>query len=313
MRKREWALLAFVYLALAEVLSWHPVPDLSLCLIQAEHSEQATNHDEKKYCPAFHTGIIASLDAVDGFLERHDKSVVGGFTIVLAISTIGLWLATNRLWFAGERQLELLAKTASDQSRDMEKSLIAANRPWIKVEIRVGGPIVYNVNGANFTLQYVLTNIGHSPAVNVHVSPRVIFPVLSMEAESKFNPRAELEKIIAAEKARSGPSFFGHSLFPEETITQPITVTMTDDDIKLATALIGAIYPTIVGTVSYRMGLDDESHQTGFIVEIKRDDTPRPSTIQNNRWAGAIWVDEGDVPANEVRLYRSYIDGGYAD
>ncbi len=105
MRKRELALLVFIYLALAEVLSWHSVPDTSLCLIQPGHSEQSTDHNGYIYCPAFHTGIIAFLGALDGFLGRHDKSVVGGFTIVLAISTIGLWLATIGLYQAGERQL----------------------------------------------------------------------------------------------------------------------------------------------------------------------------------------------------------------
>ncbi|MGY3137193.1 hypothetical protein ACVWZM_007875 [Bradyrhizobium sp. USDA 4501] len=167
MLKRNWALIALVYLAFAEVLSWGPVPDLSLCLIKPEHGQQATNHDDKKYCPAFHTGVIASLDALDGFLEHHDKSVVGGFTIVLAISTIGLWLATNKLWRAGERQFELLAQTAADQSRDMGASIaIAKNaadasskqtealqhqlallemdqRPWLKAQFEIIKPLVF--------------------------------------------------------------------------------------------------------------------------------------------------------------------------
>jgi hypothetical protein len=115
MHKREWALLILIYLVLAEVLSWYPVPDLSLCLIQPEHSQQTSDHDKNKYCPPFHMGIIGSLDAVDGFLERHDKSVVGGFTIVLAISTIGLWLATNNLWRAGEEQRASSERIAAQQ------------------------------------------------------------------------------------------------------------------------------------------------------------------------------------------------------
>ena len=73
MDRRSWALIALVYLAFAEVLSWTPVPDLSLCLIQPEHNERAADDNGEKYCPAFHTGIVASLDAMDGFLEQHDK------------------------------------------------------------------------------------------------------------------------------------------------------------------------------------------------------------------------------------------------
>jgi hypothetical protein len=51
MLRRDWALKTLAYLAFAEVLSLAPVSDLSLCLIQPEHGEQATDHDDKKYCP----------------------------------------------------------------------------------------------------------------------------------------------------------------------------------------------------------------------------------------------------------------------
>ena len=38
-----------------------------------------------------------------------------------------MWLATNKLWEAGERELKLLAETSADQSRDMKASIAAAN------------------------------------------------------------------------------------------------------------------------------------------------------------------------------------------
>jgi hypothetical protein len=128
MLKRNWALIALVYLAFAEALSWVPVPDLSPCLIQPEDREQPTSDGDKKYCPAFHTGAAVVFENVDSFLEHHDKSVVGGFTIVLAISTIGLWLATNKLWEAGEKQFGLLSESAAAQSRDMQESIGVAKQ-----------------------------------------------------------------------------------------------------------------------------------------------------------------------------------------
>jgi hypothetical protein len=128
MLKRNWALIALVYLSLAEALSLAPVPDLALCLIQAEHGQQAADHDDKKYCPSLHVAATLAIEKIDVFLERHDKSVLGGFTIVLAISTIGLWLATNKLWVAGERQFGLLAETSAAQSCDMQDSIANARR-----------------------------------------------------------------------------------------------------------------------------------------------------------------------------------------
>jgi hypothetical protein len=187
MLKRNWALVVLVYLVLAEALSLVPVPDLSLCLIQPENGEQPTNHNDKKYCPAFHTGAALVFESVDAFLERHDKSVVGGFTIVLAISTIGLWLATNALWKAGEKQFGLLAETAVAQSRDMQASIVAAqqsataatqalsaNRAWIILDSlamhqAAGGKI----GDADFKLgvmaQANWRNRGRSPAIRAQI------------------------------------------------------------------------------------------------------------------------------------------------
>jgi hypothetical protein len=308
MLKRNWALIALVYLTFAEILSLAPVPDLALCLIEPEHGQQATDHNEKKYCPAFHTGIVASLDAIDGFLERHDKSVIGAFTIVLAISTIGLWLATNRLWSAGERQLDLLADTSATQSRDMEKALIAANRAWIKIQIGVGGPIEYNVNGANFTLIYMLENVGKSPALNIVFHPRLI-------DYATGGITGELLKHIQLRKEFSIPASFGYgyALFPGEKLEQPITVSMTQEQIKEAAKQLPAIYPAVIGSVTYRTGLDDAVHQTGFAVQIHRSEEPRPFTTERNYAHSVIWTEEGDVPADQVRLSRSFLEGGYAD
>ena len=142
--------------------------DLSLCLIQPEHGEQATDHDGNKYCPAFHVGIIAALDAIDGFLERHDKSVVGGFTIVLAISTIGLWLATNKLWAAGEKQFSFTQQSI-DLARD---EFIASHRPVIVVRA-----VHFNtVMTPNHTIKmrFIATNTGDTEATILTVGAKIV-------------------------------------------------------------------------------------------------------------------------------------------
>lgn len=38
--------------------------------------------------------------------------MIAAFTVVLAISTIGLWVATKRLWEAGEVQIRIASRTA---------------------------------------------------------------------------------------------------------------------------------------------------------------------------------------------------------
>jgi hypothetical protein len=79
------ALIAFGFL---EILSWmtQSVPP---CLIEVK---------EKTDCPTFYMGLKIFAARYDSFLEGHDKTVVGSFTILLAFFTLGLWLSTRVLW-----------------------------------------------------------------------------------------------------------------------------------------------------------------------------------------------------------------------
>jgi hypothetical protein len=241
------------------------------------------------------------------------------FTGILAFATIGLGGATILLYATGEKQFKFAVRSAIRQAKDTklsiavaqksaeaaERSLIAANRPWIKVDLRAGGPIHYNDNGANFTLIYVLKNIGNSPALNVEVRPRVINFLL--------HARTELLKDVEAWKKFDPRVSFGPTLFPGEVVDPKITVFMSHEQIKEATKLLPALNPTIIGSVTYRTGLDNEWHQTGFAVQIRRDNRPRPFTTERNYLPSGIWIEEGDVPAEDVRLVRSITHGGYAD
>jgi hypothetical protein len=163
--------------------------------------------------------------------------------------------------------------------RSRREALVAANRPWIKVDVQVGGPIFYNENGANFSLNVVLKNVGHSPARGVIVLPRVITPIFVKNGIGHFSSRDELRKGHSAiEVDSAGPA--GFTLFPDDPIVQPIILSLSKDELRRATEITPAIYPRVLGVVSYRTGFDDKSHQTAFFVEVRRSDIPRPITIE---------------------------------
>jgi hypothetical protein len=120
----------------AEALSWVMAGGLGPCLVKPEHSQQSANNNEHQDCPTFFAGTLLTFERGADILKRddNDKAVVAGFTIVLAISTIGLWLATNRLWEAGERQLSHLSNTAERQLRAYiavsEVKILYADGEW---------------------------------------------------------------------------------------------------------------------------------------------------------------------------------------
>jgi hypothetical protein len=157
---------------------------MSLCLIQPEHSEQ--NHDGEKYCPAFHAGAALIFEKVDGWLERHDKSVIGAFTIVLALSTIGLWLATNRLW-----------KSADDTAEAQERNTRILQRAYVSVD-PLGLDLL--IDGAHLLGLVSIKNAGNLPARNLTWSIRMLassngeeqtFPLQDTKGDIVVAPHSE--------------------------------------------------------------------------------------------------------------------------
>jgi hypothetical protein len=104
-------------------------------------------------CGAF-SGPL-SVIAVDlfRFIEEHDKGIVAFFTIVLAVSTIGLWLSTGALWSATR-------DAAKRQERDTEilqRAYVAAELGGIR-DMTPNGQLVGHV---------IFRNVGHLPATNL--------------------------------------------------------------------------------------------------------------------------------------------------
>lgn len=132
MGKRVLFLGLLCFLLFAEALSWWTAGGLGPCLVTPEHSQQAANDNEEHDCPTFFAGFLRLGERGFDWVKSsdNDKAVVAGFTIVLAISTIGLWLATIDLYRAGERQLELLTRTADIS----ERALITTERAFVFID-----------------------------------------------------------------------------------------------------------------------------------------------------------------------------------
>lgn len=122
----NWLLLALIYGFIFEGLSWWPSPAAGPCLINPQEHAQSGQNDNRQACPTFFRGSLILLSRGDHFVERHDKSIVAVFTVVLAVSTILLWRSTDKLWRADERQMKLIEANAAQQSSDMQASVEVA-------------------------------------------------------------------------------------------------------------------------------------------------------------------------------------------
>jgi hypothetical protein len=152
-----------------------------------EEQHNSAKEDALKGVTQFLAAISAHKDCTGHFVEENSEGIIASFTMILAISIIGLWLATNRLWAAGEKQFALLSETAAAQSRDMQASIaasataveiatqtyLAEHGTWLKVYPTIVGPIRFTGGKISMEITIEAENIGKNPAIGVHLGCRM--------------------------------------------------------------------------------------------------------------------------------------------
>lgn len=155
LRIRELLFGIFCFLLIAEFLSWWTASWPGPCLVEiAENQQESSKHDYPKNCATFFAGSLIALSNGAEFVKTddNDKVIVAGFTTVLAVSTIGLWLATvslqrttNSLWEAGERQFDL----ARREFLTTHRPRIRFKHVWLLSEFKYDTPLIGHVTCIN--------------------------------------------------------------------------------------------------------------------------------------------------------------------
>jgi hypothetical protein len=195
---------------------------ISLALTCHEPSYQpGSGQDSATDCSVFQAPIFRFLFWFANAFDNHGEAVIALFTIVLAISTIGLWRSTRKLWEAGEKQIAVAAFAANSS----EQSARAAHRAaaimdqtaerQLRAYVVVTHAKVTNFEGMpEFYLEY--QNAGQTPAydlvarVAVHLAdwPLTEIPPLDMEG--------------IASSVILGPSLHGHTTInPDRALPEP--------------------------------------------------------------------------------------------
>jgi len=155
------------------------------CMQEEQH--KSAKDDALKGATQFIAAISAQKDCTGHFVEENGQGIIAGFSMILAISVIGLWLATNRLWAAGEKQFALLSETGAAQSRDMQASIaasttaveiatqayLAEHGTWLRVYPTIVGPIRFTGGKIRMEITIEAENIGKNPAIGVHLGCRM--------------------------------------------------------------------------------------------------------------------------------------------
>jgi hypothetical protein len=124
-----------------------------------------TSADQSGSCSIFRGPLLSLIISAGDFFDSHDKGIVAAFTVILAISTIGLWLATISLFRSGENQIRSSRQIASIQARQTRQQLSLARQEFISSHRpRI---ILRDVHLEGRQVFYMLVNTGDTDATIV--------------------------------------------------------------------------------------------------------------------------------------------------
>jgi hypothetical protein len=150
--KQKWFLFALLalWLIFECEISW-----MATC--EAVNDNTAANYDYIKHCTAFGGPVVSILYFIlvqtGLFLKSYEHELIAGFTVILAISTIGLWLSTKHLWTTTKAAVEL----ANREFVSTHRPRMRLKHAWFMDQTawRLNGPLEINLD---------FVNIGNSPA-----------------------------------------------------------------------------------------------------------------------------------------------------
>jgi hypothetical protein len=171
---------------------------------------------------------------------------------------------------------------AAQRSADIaNKQLEQSSRPWISVKRAVVPPIVFDEKGGSITIEFMMKNIGHSPAMYTVLNTDVVLsevPVRQTALCGWGHSTWENQEQIS--------HTFGVTILPDDQLVRRITYRLDAEAIKRASETgHGFITPTLVGCADYQFEFAPGHHKTAFVDEVFRADKDH----LDSEFADAIW------------------------
>ncbi len=242
------------------------------------------------------------------------KDAASFFTFILALlTTVLAFVAVIQIIYlrrsddTARRTADAALKAANAafiQATVAEKTLIAAHRPWITVQVEVAGVGRVSRDDMHFTFKFIVKNTGNSPALQV-----VIRPIIVARHFNKLPIRDFINKVFLGFR---GSIYMGYTIAPDigrefimscgfersafQTAISELNAAGFEDNLAL-------LYPMLVGVVEYRSIYSEAAHTTTFYYDISRARKFFPS----GKSQSALFYnfDETTVPMDEIRLEES--------
>jgi hypothetical protein len=175
---RFFVTLAIAALIVMEPVSWITAPIQGGCMVHPEN--YAAYYPDHNDCPTFHVFLVVLVARI--FEHFGDPNwVIADFTVILAISTIGLWIVSWKSGSAAERA----ARAAESGAKTAELALLSVEIPYLYPYIRkhgiqrdfteTKGWYVKGFEYGNEFITYYFKNFGRTPAEIIEVYSFVRF------------------------------------------------------------------------------------------------------------------------------------------
>lgn len=207
---------------------------------------------------------------------------------------------------------ERAAQSAEVANQLARESYVADQRAWLKLDVVPAGPLYYNENGLNVTMDVHMTNVGKTPALQAFPSFTLNAPAIGVDED--YFGQSQFRKAVESNRSRSA-SDMGFTLFPGERTRIQMTTSLSTDEVARVTDKSPILALRLVCIATYRLVQDEAGpvRQTGSLYEIRRTDSARPEATAKNRAQTVIFVDDGDVPKEDLRLMHVPIGASIAD
>lgn len=256
----------------------HPIPCPEECK-QAENDDANLKIQRKGLkvsVDAFNTANEAAYFAYETWLSTEKAAQAAVYAasfafVMMLIAGIQVWMFKRQLNTMDAAEIKR-AEDTRDILNNAERNLIAANRPWVKVAITLAGDWQRKSNGDfGISIQFVLTNVGNSPARAVYPTAD-FYPILD-----DWDIGKKQAEVMTKHNQTMVSGFIGVSLFPNEPFEIPMGITLSKADIDKSNAQLAEKgvkenppLPSLklIGTVHYKTTLSDKTHNTGFIRDF---------------------------------------------
>jgi hypothetical protein len=207
-----------------------------------------------------------------------EKEPIAKFTGWLVAWTFLLFLATII-------SAAILYKT----DETLRVTLEVTQRPWVALEVKVGGPFTYDTsNGARAALSVTIRNTGHSPASNVRISPvRYFSNITNFVWNGRCKKPADKETLIGR---------LDSVLFPGQSHTETLVPPIGEGDVEDPEKIKAEFLPTIVVCVEYNAMVTDENYSTTAFFVLNKIISNNPLLL------GGLNPSDVGLPAEKMYL-----------